>query len=107
MDLFQYKLSSNAHVRRLLTPLFVLFFILLSPAATATELDPAKNIKPAQSQPVLENLPERTELAVEEKDIQKANQQNAKSKPSWWKWLTNASKKPASFHYIDIIELLN
>lgn len=99
----QLKIATPA----LLAGSFILtLFLMLQPVAHATELSPADNIKPPKSEPSMNNLPKRTTLTMEAKELQQGAVQINKSKPSWWKWLTNTSNKPASYHYIDIIELL-
>lgn len=87
--------------------LFIVFAILMvAPTNNAAELNPVENLNPPQSEPSMAHLPERATLIMDEKQDQ-LNTGNSKSKPSWWNWLTNASNKPANFHFIDILELLD
>lgn len=86
----------------------VLVFALLmvAPTNNAAELNPVENLNPPQSEPSMAHLPERATLIMgDKKDLLNAG--NSKNKPSWWNWLTNASNKPANFHFIDILELLD
>jgi len=90
-----------------------LVFVLICSLAIASsitiagELRPTDNINPSQSEPALGNVPQKSTLTVDEKKIQEPIECKSKSEPSWWNWLTNASTKPANFHFIDIIELLS
>lgn len=77
------------------------------PSTFAGELHPKDNINPSQSEPALGNLPQKSTLSVDEKKIEEPIECKSNSEPSWWNWLTNASTKPANFHFIDIIELLS
>ena len=94
-------------------PKLLLAFVLICSLAIFTvhtyagELNPSDNIKPSQNEPSLGNLPQKSTLTIDEKKIEAPIDCKSKSEPSWWNWLTNASTKPANFHYIDIIELLN
>ena len=87
--------------------LFVCSLAILVPSAYAGELHPTDNINPSQSEPALGNLPQKSTLSVDEKKIEEPIECKSNSEPSWWNWLTNASNKPANFHFIDIIELLS
>lgn len=74
---------------------------------SANELNPTDQIKPTHSKPSLNTLPDRADLNPEGKNPQQIADHHTQTKPSWWNWLTNASKKPASYHFIDMLELLN
>jgi hypothetical protein len=86
--------------------LVVSVIIVLSVSLSSTELTPAENINPSKAEPTLNNHPQEATLKLDDSMTQTTKDINVKSKPSWWKWLANSSKKPAYFHYIDIIELL-
>jgi hypothetical protein len=81
--------------------------IVLTLSLSAAELNPADNVNPSKSDPALNNHTREAVIILDDNMTQSAKDINAKSKPSWWNWLTSTSKKPAYFHYIDIIELLN
>ena len=93
-------------IKKTVKLLAVSVVIIFTFSLSATELTPADNINPSKSEPALNNHPQEATLQLDDKMTQTAKDINAKSKPSWWNWLTNTSKKPAYFHYIDIIELL-
>ena len=71
-----------------------------------TEVTPAENINPSSSDPILNNLAQPAAIANDKKSGQTSNNIKAKSEPSWWSWLTSSSSKPAYFHYVDFIELI-
>lgn len=79
--------------------------IVLSLSLSAAELNPADKMNPSKADPTLSNHQEAA-LKLHDNITQTNKDINAKSQPSWWNWLTSTSKKPAYFHYIDIIELL-
>ncbi len=85
----------------------VCLLAIFTPSTFAGELHPTDNINPSQSEPALGNLPQQSTLSVDEKKIEEPIECKSNSEPSWWNWLTNASTKPANFHFIDIIELLS
>jgi len=80
--------------------------IALTLSLSAAELNPSDKINPSEAAPTLNNQPQKVTLKLDENTTTAADDINAKSKPSWWSWFTNTSKKPAYFHYIDVIELL-
>ena len=104
MNFTKYKVALS---RLFLSFVLVSSFLIIAPASFASELRPSDTIKPSQSEPALGELPEGSNLTMEERDIQQNSNGNSKSKPSWWNWITNASRKPANYHFIDIIELLD
>ena len=104
MNFTKYK---SALSRLFLSFVLVSSFLIIAPGSFASELRPSDTIKPSHSEPVLGELPEGSSLTMEEKETQQSSIDNSKSEPSWWNWITNASRKPANFHFIDIIELLN
>ncbi|MFT5452741.1 MAG: hypothetical protein ACI9N9_002236 [Enterobacterales bacterium] len=81
--------------------------IVLTLSLSAAELSPADKINPSKTVPTLNNQPQEAALKLDDNMTQTAKDINTKSKPRWWNWLTSTSKKPAYFHYIDIIELLD
>ncbi|MCP3673327.1 MAG: hypothetical protein GY829_02485 [Gammaproteobacteria bacterium] len=97
---------------KLSSPFALIFFFVCSlailvPSTFAGELHPTDNINPSQSEPALGNVPQKSTFSVDEKKIEDPIERKSNSEPSWWNWLTNASNKPANFHFIDIIELLS
>ena len=101
-------LAFNKH----LLVVIALSFLLITPVIDsniikATELSPSDQIKPSRSEPTMDSLPDRADLTHEESELQQDDCSVSSSKPSWWNWLISASKKPANYHFIDIIELLS
>lgn len=86
---------------------FVYILTLSGTSFHANELSPVDNIKPTNSAPSIGSLPKSSSLSMKEKQAINKKQETCVSGTSWWAWLTNSSKKPANFHYIDIIELLS
>ena len=103
--MFVKKLKTSVTAKLLMAAVLIFSLQLYNPTSFAAELNPADNIKPSQSQPSLNNLREESTLIMDEKNIQKSTIK--KNKTTLWSWLTKASKKPANFHYIDIIELFS
>jgi len=90
---------------RLLISLMLISFFIVTPGSGAQEATPIDNIGPSQSEPPIGYLPEDNALintTLLDKPINQCS-----SQPSWWNWLLSTSSKPANFHYIDIMELLN
>lgn len=78
---------------------------LFMSTVTAVEIAPIEQINPEKLQDELEGLEAGNELSQTQTSLQAASPN--KSKPSIWSWLTNQSRKPAVYHFIDIIEILD
>ncbi|NNJ72248.1 MAG: hypothetical protein HKP09_03595 [Enterobacterales bacterium] len=89
----------------LLTALVMFASPLFMDAVKAVEIAPIEQIDPERLQDDLDNLGARNELTQQSKTVLSTS--TKKSKPSVWAWLTNQSRKPANFHFIDIIEILD
>lgn len=111
MDFNQYgvvqKLDLSAFYKLCVSVLLVFSMLIVIPVTQANGLASANNMSLSQSEQSLDNLTGSAPSIIEEEKNQQNTNSNPKSKPSWWNWLTNASKKPANFHYIDFIELLS
>ena len=102
----KFKVSCKSVTTKLLLAVILIFSMqFYAPVSFAVELNPSDHMKPSQSQPSLGNLPEESSLIIDESNVQNSN--DNKNKQTWWGWLTCTSKKPANFHYIDIIELFS
>ena len=75
------------------------------PTSFAAEFSTTNNSNPSQSESLPGHLSEDSTINAEKLKAQSTNFK--KAKPGFWQWLTSSSNKPANFHYIDIIELLN
>ena len=84
--------------------LMLLSLLLIIPTTSAA--DPSGSISPNQTEQALNDGSRYADSHVIERISQQDLNCASKSKPSLWNWLTKASHKPAYFHYIDIIELL-
>jgi len=84
----------------------VTLIILLSLSLSATELTPADKINPTKADPALNNHAQQPALKLEDNASLSTREIKAKAKLNLWNWLKNTSKKPAYFHYLDILELL-
>jgi len=71
----------------------------------AVEIAPIEKIDPERLQNDLDNLGARNELSQKTNTV--LGKATKKTKPSIWAWLTNQSRKPANFHFIDMIEILD
>ncbi|MBT8449944.1 MAG: hypothetical protein KJO69_09650 [Gammaproteobacteria bacterium] len=89
----------------LLTALVMFASPLFMDAVKAVEITPIEQVDPERLQDELDNLGARNELAQQSNTV--LSKSTKKSKPSVWAWLTNQSRKPANFHFIDIIEILD
>lgn len=87
-----------------MTALLVLASPLTVSTVSAVEITPIDEIEPDNLQNDLQDLGAANELTQSQTAAQTDLKQ--KSKPSIWSWLTNQSRKPASYHFIDIIEIL-
>ncbi len=90
---------------RLLISLMLISFFFITPGTGAQDATPVDNINPAQSEPAISYLPEDNALlnvTLLDKPVSQCS-----SQPSWWNWLLSTSSKPANFHFIDFMELLN
>lgn len=72
----------------------------------ATELNPADQMKPAQPRPSLDSLQDNAAFDSADNNHSPNADRKPNNPPTWWTWLTGNSKKPASYHFIDILELL-
>ena len=70
----------------------------------AVEIAPIEKMDPDQLQDDLKDLGTTNKLTKSETPVSECLSQ--KPKPSIWSWLTNQSRKPESYHFIDIIEIL-
>jgi len=104
---FRQEHNESIYFRFLLPVIFIASMFILTPITHANELTPKDNIRPSQIEPSLGNAPEKELIRKEEANIPTVDSSKKQYKPSWWKWLTSSSKKPANFHYIDIIELIS
>ncbi|MCP4411191.1 MAG: hypothetical protein GY808_01255 [Gammaproteobacteria bacterium] len=89
----------------LLISLMLISFFIITLGSGAQDATPVDNINPAQSEPAIRYLSEDNALINITLLDQPVSQ--CRSQPSWWNWLLSASSKPANFHYIDFLELLN
>ncbi|PCJ45131.1 MAG: hypothetical protein COA74_16235 [Gammaproteobacteria bacterium] len=80
---------------------------LLQTTSYAAELNPSDTINPTKSEPSLKNHPEASVIKRDDKRVQSTKVISDKVGSSWWNWLTNSSSKPAYFHYVDMLELLD
>jgi len=101
--------AQKAHFQNIqkysLLGLGLVFWFIIAFSVQAAEINPADHIKPDELQPKFESMRDNSQLNQAISDS--TTHQIKKSEPSWWGWLTNSSRKPANFHYIDIIELLD
>ena len=88
-----------------LAALLITFSPVSERQITAVEIAPIEKLDPEDLQNDLDNLGSSNELNRNTKSLQ--TNKAKKAKPSIWCWLTNQSRKPANFHYIDIIEILD
>lgn len=102
-----HVLNSRSLLRLLVPVLLALLFILTTQSIGAQDAQPVDTINPAQSEPAIGYLPEDTSLDSKDNVQEGKSNNQCSSQPSWWNWLVSASNKPANFHYIDIMELLN
>ena len=108
MALTHYILKTFSNMTpsvKLMPIALALSLLVVMPCSLAAELSPSNNIKPSQSESIPGQLPEDSTINAEKMKAQKTNFK--KARPGFWQWLTCSSNKPANFHYIDIIELLN
>lgn len=111
MGYYQLHLKQKIHLmpysRLYLAVLLILSLVLFAPSSSAHEVNPSDNINPVQSEPAIGHLPE--DINLNEKDINALAEISVQygNHPNWWNWITSASSKPANYHYIDILELLN
>jgi len=103
----QSQEQQSRSLSRLLISLMLISFFILTPGSGAQEATPVDSISPSQSEPAIGHLPEDTTLAITNNTVLDKPMGQCGSQPNLWNWLLNASSKPANFHYIDIIELLN
>lgn len=89
----------------LVVALSIAFSPVLISSVAAVEIAPIDRLDPDDLQNDLKDLGTGNELAQTGNKAQ--NDTCSKSKPSVWSWLTNQSRKPASYHFIDIIEILD
>ncbi len=93
---------------KLLMLLSLMFSILVfTNYITAHEANPVDTINPSRSEPALGSQPQDTILNDLDDHFLNKTTDQCLSQPSWWSWLLSASGKPANFHYIDIMELLD
>ncbi len=106
MTFYQQSLEHQGRFfLRLLISLMLISFIIITLGTGAQEATPVDTISPSQSEPAIGYLPEDNALiymTVLDKSISQCS-----SQPSWWNWLLSTSSKPAYYHYIDFMELLN
>jgi len=102
-----HVLNSRSLLRLLVPLLLALLFILTTRSAGAQDAQPVDTINPAQSEPAIGYLHEDPSINTQIKVLDGKLRNQCNSQPSWWSWLISASSKPANFHYIDFMELLN
>jgi len=102
-----HVLNSRSLLRLLVPLLLALLFIFTTRSAGAQDAQPVDTINPVQSEPAIGYLHEDISLDSKNNVLDEKLSNQCSSQPSWWNWLVNASSKPANFHYIDIMELLN
>ncbi len=96
----------NKHIKptrkRLLVVVLALFCATIN--LNAAEVTPAQPVDPAPIGQKFDPMDPNNQLVQKSlnKRPGKANQ-----KKGWFDWLTNISRKPANFHYIDFIELFH
>ncbi len=106
-----YYQQSQEHqsrfLSRLLISLMLISFFIITPGTGAKEEITVDSISPSQTEPALGYLPEDNALTITNNLLLDKSIGQCSHQPSWWNWLLSTSSKPANFHYIDIMELLN
>lgn len=82
----------------------VIAVLAFSSVTNAVEISPADQVKPTEMTPDFDGLGEGNQLLQEQAN---KNPLADNCQQSWIGWLTGVSRKPANFHFIDFLELLN
>ena len=97
-------IKQNKHISMFLL-LAVVALIWLSSASKAAEVAPSQPNEPSPINQKFDPLDPNNQLV--QKGINNKANGKAPQKKGWLDWLTDISRKPANFHYIDFIELFH
>ena len=91
------------NLRQAVTTMTLVVSLFFTANLSAVEINPSDTVDPVEHAPAFEAIGATNQLV---QDKANNNLSGNLKKQTWWGWLTNTSRKPANFHYIDFIELL-
>lgn len=96
--------SQQNNLNRLVLMAMVSIALVFSSVTYAVEISPADQVNPTEITPDFDGLGDSNQL-LQEQAAKNPLADNCRQ--TWLGWLTGVSRKPANFHFIDFLELLN
>lgn len=97
----QPVLQNNATFRFTIGSLLLVACLVFTINTSAVEIEPTDDVVPSEMNH--DFMSDDNQLLHDEAAQKQISTKTCQR--SWWGWLTSYSRKPASYHYIDFIEL--